>query len=175
MQTIPHNQNLPIIVMGVSGCGKTAIGTRLADKLGLDFIDGDKFHPLSNIKKMQSGIPLTDEDRWPWLSLVAQAIQPKYKEARPIVVACSALREVYREFLQIQIGAPIHFVHLQGSKQVISQRLKSRSGHFMPDKLLDSQFATLESPGANENVTTINIDKSIDDILDEALQGLKRT
>ena len=185
MQTIPHdqnslnqtspNQNSPIIVMGVSGCGKTAIGTRLANKLGLEFIDTDKFHPPANIIKMQSGIPLTDEDRWPWLSLIAQAVRSRDAKAPPVVVACSALKEVYREFLRTQIGAPLRFIHLHGTKQLITKRLKSRSKHFMPSKLLDSQFATLESPGANENVTPINIDKSIDDILNEALAVLKRT
>ena len=171
-------QILPIIVMGVSGCGKTMVGSKLAKRLKWEFIDGDKLHPISNIQKMKTGTPLTDDDRWPWLEKIAyQMGEHKTQEdqirAHKIVVACSALRQTYRQYLRDQIKGPIRFIHLHGSKEIIAQRLSARQNHFMPPHLLDSQFATLEAPGQDENVISINIDQPVDTILNNAISALK--
>ena len=155
-----------IVVMGVSGCGKSTVGQLLAEKLSARFIDGDDLHPESNKAKMAAGNPLNDEDRWPWLALVGQALAEGQT-----VVACSALKRVYRE--RILAAAPqTKFVHLSGSREVLEQRLGARSGHFMPASLLDSQLATLEPLAADEPGLVIDIDQPVADIVAQAVGEL---
>jgi carbohydrate kinase (thermoresistant glucokinase family) len=158
-----------IVVMGVSGCGKSSVGIALADALGARFIDGDDLHPAANKAKMSAGIPLDDDDRWPWLDLVSKALA----EAGGTVIACSALKRVYRE--RILAGAPnTFFVHLDGSREILEQRLGSRTGHFMPATLLDSQLATLEPLAGDEPGAVIDIDQPISQIIGEAVRVLEK-
>ena len=141
-----------IVVMGVSGSGKTAVGEALAKRLGWAFEDADSWHPASNIEKMHSGAALTDEDRKPWIQSLSNAIRDWIAEKRDVVLACSALREWYRHALRA--GVPeqqsVRFVYLKGTYEEIDRRLRVRSGHFMPESLLKSQFATLEEPDSPE-------------------------
>lgn len=131
-----------ILIMGVAGAGKTTVGRRLADRLGGDFIDGDDLHPPANITKMTNATPLNDSDRWPWLDSIVEAVREKIKD-RPVVVGCSALKESYRHRLA---EIPYHLVYLKGCPDEIAVRLRNRAGHFMPTKLIDSQFSDLEEP-----------------------------
>ena len=128
--------------MGVAGSGKTSVGEALAKRLGVPFRDADEFHPKANIDKMSAGIPLTDDDRWPWLDAIGKALADA--DGR-LIVACSALRRAYRDRLTRAAGRPVIFVWLDGSKETIAARMKRRKHHFMPPSLLDSQFATLEA------------------------------
>jgi gluconokinase len=134
-----------IILMGVSGSGKTTIGQRLAQALGWPFYDGDQFHPQANIAKMQQGIPLTDEDRWPWLHALRVQIAAWLQQGVSAVLACSALKQAYREYLLID-ETQVKLVYLKGDYDLIHARLAQRHGHFMPPELLASQFAALEEP-----------------------------
>lgn len=147
--------------MGVSGCGKSTIGSALAARLGVDFIDGDDLHPESNKRKMASGKALTDLDRVPWLEEVARNLITHEK----LVLACSALKRSYRD--EITKNAPgVNYIHLSGAKELISSRLQSRSGHFMPVALLDSQFETLEELDPSESGKVVDISKSVSEIVD---------
>src|SRR5262249_24658510 len=134
-----------IILMGVSGSGKTTIGERLARALGWPFYDADQFHPPANVTKMQQGMPLTDEDRWPWLQALRTHIETCMHQRVSAVLACSVLKQAYREHLIID-EAEVKLVYLKGDYDLIHERLAQRQGHFMPPGLLDSQFATLEEP-----------------------------
>lgn len=145
-----------LVVMGVAGSGKSAVGAALAVALGAPFRDGDDLHPAANIAKMSVGQPLTDADRWPWLAMVGQALA-----AGPMIIGCSALKRSYRDFIVQQAGATVTFVHLDGSRAVIEARLRARQGHFMPPILLDSQFAALEPPMPDENAITVSIDQPL--------------
>jgi carbohydrate kinase (thermoresistant glucokinase family) len=154
-----------IVVMGVSGCGKSSVGIALAESLGARFIDGDDLHPEANKAKMGAGVPLDDSDRWPWLDLVSKALVPG------TVIACSALKRAYRE--RILAGAPnTFFVHLDGSREILEQRLRARAGHFMPASLLDSQLATLEPLGADEFGCVLNVEDSISRLVEQARKAL---
>jgi carbohydrate kinase (thermoresistant glucokinase family) len=158
---------MKIVLMGVTGCGKSTVGAALAEKLGITFIDSDALHSESNKKKMSSGTPLNDSDRQPWLQAVSNALQSHEN----IVVACSALKKSYRE--KILAGAPTtQFIHLVGSQELISARLTERSHEFMPIELLDSQFQTLEHLDDSECGKDFDISKSIDEIVDEALSWI---
>lgn len=142
-----------LVVMGVSGCGKSLIGSMLAFSLGCTFEDADDFHPPANKEKMSARIPLTDEDRWPWLQALRARILEVRAQAPCYVQACSALKRVYRDILRgDDTRSELLFVFLRGSKELISARLAARKGHFMPASLLDSQFATLEEPGPDEAI-----------------------
>lgn len=146
-------QRLPVlVVMGVSGCGKSTVARLLADRLGWDLQEGDDLHPPANVAKMASGVPLTDDDRWPWLDLVAGWITERTAAGRPGIITCSALRRVYRDRLA---GDGVIFVYLEGTKERIADRLAARNDHFMPAGLLDSQLETLEPPGEDENVVSV--------------------
>ncbi len=158
-----------VCVMGVAGCGKSTIGQGLAAGLGAAFLEADALHPPSNIAKMSAGTPLTDEDRWPWLDAIAAAVP---REGRA-VIACSALRRAYRERLAAGAGEPVFFVHLTGSREEIAQRMTLRTGHFMPTALLESQFATLEPPGADEPHLALDVALPADALIEKALEDLR--
>lgn len=145
---------LTIVVMGVAGCGKSTVGAALADQLGVHFVDGDDLHPASNVAKMRSGTPLTDDDRWPWLDAVGTVLADAFAHPDGVVVACSALRRQYRE--RIRAASPqARFLLLAVSPAVATARLAARGGHFMPASLIASQFATLELPAADERDVTV--------------------
>lgn len=143
-------------MMGVSGSGKTTIARGVAARLGWEVLEGDNFHPPANIAKMESGIPLEDADRWPWLAAIAREIDALRTAGRSAVVACSALKRSYRAIL---IGGrpDVALVYLQGTHDLIAARLAARKGHFMPPGLLDSQFATLEEPGPDERPVALSV------------------
>lgn len=161
-----------IVVMGVSGCGKTSVGIDIAARLGFGFVEGDTLHPRGNVEKMSLGIPLTDSDRWPWLDLVGAALRQAHEEGRGLVVSCSALKKSYRHRLRHAAGGPVSFVFLDGSRSVLQARMADRRGHFFPPALLDSQLAALENPAGEELVVTVDIDAPVDRIVDRALNGL---
>jgi gluconokinase len=151
--------------MGVSGSGKSTIAGNLAARLGWTFEDGDKFHPASNVAKMSAGHPLTDEDRWPWLQAIADEIDRISEAGGHVVIACSALKRAYRNVL-VHGRSDVRMVYLDGTRELIAARLAARKDHFMPPALLDSQFKTLEPPGADENPITVSIDASVEAIID---------
>jgi gluconokinase len=159
------------IVMGVSGSGKTTIAAGLARQQGWLLLAGDKFHPPSNIAKMQAGTPLTDADRWPWLRALAAREDELLAAGQSAVVACSALKRAYRDIL-IGSRPDTRLIYLRGSKALIADRMKSRHGHFMPPLLLDSQFETLEEPGPDEHPITIDIGGTPEAIIQEAIRRL---
>ena len=146
-----------LVVMGVSGSGKTTIAALLAGRMGWEFEDGDDFHPPANVAKMHGGTPLTDEDRWPWLRAMAAWIDATRGAGRHGVLACSALKRAYRAIL-VGDRPDVRLVYLQGSKALIGQRQAARQGHFMPPGLLDSQFATLEEPGPDERPIVASVE-----------------
>lgn len=146
-----------LIVCGVSASGKSSVGRALADRLGGEFVDGDDYHGQENIKKEAAGYPLDDDDRWLWLDRIGTDLATR---EGLMVCACSALRRVYRERLQSSSGEALLFVFLEGSRACIESRMASRSDHFMPISLLESQFQTLEAPGEDENVIAVDVDHS---------------
>lgn len=143
-----------LVIMGVSGSGKSTVAALLAGQLGWDLAEGDDMHPDENVAKMHAGQPLTDEDRWPWLETVASWISEHTMAGAPGIITCSALKRIYRDVLR---GNHVTFVHLVGSKDQIGRRLIARTGHYMPAGLLDSQIATLEPPGPDENVLEVDV------------------
>ena len=151
-----------IVLMGVSGCGKTTVGVALGERLGVDYRDGDDLHSPENIAKMSRGEPLTDDDRWPWLALVGQDLS---EAGTGIVVGCSALKRRYRDRIRQVAARKVIFVHLAGARELVETRLTARSGHFMPAGLLDSQFASLEPPDADEHAVTVDIGQPLDNIV----------
>ena len=160
-----------LIAMGVSGAGKTRIGEMLAERLQCAFTDGDAFHSAANKEKMHKGIPLTDEDREPWLKTIRGAIEGKQKAGETAVFTCSSLKRKYRDILR-DGDKDVVFVYLKGSREVLEERLKTRTGHFFDPSLLQSQLDTLEEPGADEAIT-VNIELSPEAIVDEVLAQLK--
>jgi gluconokinase len=161
-----------LVVMGVSGSGKSTIAEKLAERLGWTFEDGDKFHPPSNVAKMRAGHPLTDEDRWPWLQAIADEIDRLCKASERAVIACSALKHAYRDIL-VHGRSDVRIVFLRGTQALIADRLAKRKGHFMPAGLLDSQFKTLEPPEKNEHPVTVSIDASVETIVEDIVRQLK--
>ncbi|RUM25983.1 gluconokinase [Rhizobium vallis] len=161
-----------IIVMGVSGCGKSSVGEKLAEALHLAFVEGDALHPTANVEKMSKGIPLTDEDRIPWLDRIGEVMKASLEKSKGIIVSCSALKRLYRDRLRAAVGGNLFFVYLEGSKALLTKRMGERKGHFMPVSLLESQLATLEVPTGEPGVVTVDIDDTVDGIAATALQGL---
>lgn len=160
------------IVMGVSGSGKTTIAAGLARREGWLLLEGNSFHPPANIAKMKAGIPLTDEDRWPWLQAIAAREDELIGARQSAVVACSALRRTYRDVLAG--GRPdTVLVYLRGSKALITERMKARKNHFMPPALLDSQFATLEEPAQDEHPIIVDIGGPAEAVIKEVISRLK--
>ncbi len=161
-----------LVVMGVSGSGKSTVAAMVADRLGWDLAEGDDMHPPANVAKMQAGTPLTDEDRWPWLDVVASWIGDHLDRGRPGVVTCSALKRSYRDVLR----APgVVFVHVAGDGTLIADRMAARSGHFMPTSLLASQLATLEPPEADEVHLTVAADRTPQEESAEVVERLGLT
>ena len=169
-----ETDNIPcaLIVMGVSGSGKSTIGERLAERLAWSYEDGDKFHPASNVAKMSAGQPLTDMDRWPWLMAIADEIDRVCLAGKHAVIACSALKRAYRNVL-VHGRSDVRIIFLSGTQALIANRLAQRKGHFMPPGLLESQFETLEPPEADENPVTVSIDASADAIVDDIVRQLR--
>ena len=160
-----------LVVMGVSGSGKTTVAAMLADALGVEFLEGDDFHPRSNVDKMKGGTPLTDEDRWPWLRAIAKQIDVWRAAGKAGVVTCSALKRAYRKVL-IGDRREVRLVYLRGSHGLIHARLAARHEHFMPIGLLDSQFATLEEPGLDERPVVVDVGGTPAGIVAEIIRQL---
>ena len=158
--------------MGVSGSGKTTVGEQLAARIGWRYEDADSFHPTGNIAKMSAGQPLTDEDRWPWLRAIAAEINRVAAAGERIVIGCSALRRVYRDVL-VHGRDDVRIIYLDGTQEVIANRLGKRRGHFMPPGLLASQFKTLEPPMPDEHPISVPIDAPVETIVDDILSQLK--
>ena len=148
------------MIMGVSGCGKTTLGKRVAESLGISYFEADEFHPAANIEKMSSGIPLEDEDRWPWLALIRDKVKEYQKNGESAVFTCSALKESYRFFLGEGLLEPMKWVYLKGSFDTIFKRLEQRKGHYQKAGMLESQFADLEEPDYG---LILDIEESLED------------
>ncbi len=162
-----------VIVMGVSGAGKSTIGAALARELGWRFIDADDFHPPENVAKMKAGIALEDDDRWPWLDRIGARLADGAQGPEGVVVACSALKKAYRD--RLRRAAPgVRFVFLDGPAALIESRLAGRSGHFMPGALLASQLETLEIPGSGEgDVLRVSVELPVDEVVSRAVKALE--
>lgn len=160
-----------LVVMGVSGSGKSTIADHLAVRIGWRYEDGDSFHPASNVSKMHAGQPLTDEDRWPWLRAIAAEIDRTCKASERAVIACSALKRSYRDIL-VHGRRDVRIVFLDGTRELIASRLIARKNHFMPPELLASQFRTLEPPTADERPIVVTIDRTVDIIVEDIVSQL---
>lgn len=167
--TAPAEKPIVLVVMGVSGSGKSTVAGMLAGRLGWSLEEGDDLHPAANVAKMAAGEPLTDEDRWPWLDTIAAWIQKHTASGTPGIITCSALRRVYRDKLA---GPGVAFVHLDGSRDAIATRLNSRLDHFMPQSLLGSQLATLEPLDPDESGIVVELGRSTEDEVAEILRRL---
>ncbi|NQX29211.1 gluconokinase [Microbacteriaceae bacterium VKM Ac-2854] len=161
-----------VVVMGITGTGKSTIGALLATRLGCSFVDGDRLHPAANIAKMAGGTPLTDEDRWPWLAVVGATLAESASVG--LVVACSALRRVYRDAILAEAPDAL-FVHLSGDTGLVSERMTARTDHFMPPSLIASQLETLEPLQDDEPGFAVAIDHTPDEIVDDILARLRRS
>jgi len=160
------------VLMGVSGSGKTTVAAMLAGRLNVNFLEGDDLHPPANVEKMRGGTPLTDEDRWPWLRAIAERLDQWRAAGEGGVVTCSALKRAYRDI--IVGGRPeVVLVYLRGSPELIHRRMAARHEHFMPLKLLDSQFRTLEEPAPDEHAIVVDIAATPGEIVATIVQRLK--
>ncbi|MFK4226970.1 gluconokinase [Streptomyces sp. NPDC019890] len=160
-----------VVLMGVTGTGKTTIGPLLAAELGVPYAEGDDFHPPANIAKMSAGIPLGDADRWPWLDAIGQWANSRAGMGG--VVSCSALKRAYRDRLRAAAPDAV-FLHLTGDRALIERRMTERKGHFMPTALLDSQFATLQPLGDDEAGVAVDVSGSTEEITERAVAALRR-
>lgn len=167
--TPPHA--VQVVVMGVSGSGKSTVAAILAERMGCEMAEADRFHSPANVAKMESGTPLDDEDRWPWLEAIAAWIALRAQRDDPAVVTCSALRRSYREVLRGG-GPGVRFLHLAGPQELVADRIRRRSGHFMPPQLLGSQYAVLETLGPDEPGATIDLSGTLEQIVDAAVHEL---
>jgi carbohydrate kinase (thermoresistant glucokinase family) len=160
-----------VLIMGVSGAGKTTIGAMLAAALGVPFADADAFHPAANVAKMAAGVPLTDEDRWPWLAAIGAWLDARAAAGEGGVATCSALKRVYRH--RVVADRPgVRLIHLTGAPTLIAERQAARHGHFMPPSLMASQFATLEPPGPEEAAISLSVAEPAPQVLRAALLAL---
>lgn len=160
-----------LVVMGVSGCGKSSVGEALAAHLGAPFVEGDALHPPANVAKMAAGMPLTDADRWPWLAAIAARVAA---DPAPVaVLSCSALKRAYRDLLRAEAGRPVGFLYLHGTKAVLAARMTARQGHFMPPALLASQLAALEDPRGEPGVLMVEIGAPLDAVIAAAIEAVE--
>lgn len=164
--------NQAVVLMGVCGSGKSTVAGSLADRLKLPYVDADDLHPWTNTQKMKMGVPLTDEDRWPWLERVGETLIQHRAHHGMAVMACSALRRVYREKIRDIAGQHVLFVLLHGSKDLLLERMRGRPSHFMPTSLLESQLNTLEMPSPEENALVLNIHDPIATLVDAICEAL---
>jgi gluconokinase len=160
-----------VVVMGVSGSGKSTVAGALAGRLGWPMAEADEFHPAANIAKMSAGTPLTDADRAPWLAAIRDWITDRAAAGESTVVTCSALKHAYRDVLR-EAGARVRFLHLRGAAEVIGERMRYRSGHFMPPSLLRSQFDTLEPLRSDEDGVAVDVTRAPEVIVEEAVTRL---
>ncbi|MDA9008813.1 gluconokinase [Alphaproteobacteria bacterium] len=160
-----------VVVMGVCGCGKSTLAITLAKELNGVFIEGDNLHPEANVAKMASGSALSDEDRWPWLTTVGASLSGN----EVTVAACSALKKVYRDRIRETAGRDVQFIFLNGERPLIESRMSEREGHYMPTRLIESQFAILEDPTEEADVLSISIDDTPVNITQQALNWLEKT
>ena len=160
------------VLMGVSGCGKSSVGLALAEQCAMTFIDGDDLHPKSNIAKMSSGTPLTDEDRRPWLQAVGEALK---SAPGPVVIGCSALKKRYREIIRDYTAEPVYFLHLHATVDVLQSRVNERADHFMPASLLQSQFDALEHLSDDEAGARIDIAQPLADVISQTKNHVQET
>jgi len=158
------------VVMGTTGCGKSTVGAALATQLDALYLEGDDYHSPENKQKMSGGVALEDEDRWPWLQSLGQAMA---NQKGPVVASCSSLKRSYRDYISNAAAERVLFVHLYGSKELIASRLADRKDHFMDKKLLDSQVATLELLDEGESGFTVEIDQSVDQIVRDIVSQLR--
>ena len=162
---------IKFVIMGVSGCGKTSVGEGLAEEFGLAFVDGDTLHPEANIQKMSRGIPLTDEDRAPWLAEVGRTLGAF---ERPAVIGCSSLKRRYRDIIRENAESDVGFLHLFAPKPILENRVNAREGHFMPPALLDSQFADLEHLEDDETGVVLDITRPLQNVIESANDYIER-
>ena len=160
------------VIMGVSGSGKTTIGAMLARALGVEFLEGDTLHPSGNVQRMATGIPLTDDDRRPWLMAIAQRLRDAKRAGTGLVVACSALKRSYRDLLRSRGAADVQFIYLAGDAGLIAERMAHRPHHFMPPALLASQVASLEEPSPDEDAWTCDIRQRPDTIVADLVKRI---
>ena len=160
-----------VVVMGVSGCGKSTVAAALRDRFGFDMLEGDDLHPRANVEKMRSGTPLSDGDREPWLRAVGAWMARREREGRDTVVSCSALKRGYRDLLRGE--ADVWFLHLDGAAALVGERLRARRGHFMPASLLASQFDALEPLAADEDGATIAVEGSVEEVVGRAVAAVE--
>jgi gluconokinase len=171
----PVSEPLPlVVVMGVSGCGKTRVGEGLAARLRLPFVEGDALHPRANVEKMAAGIALEDEDRLPWLDEIGMSLSAAAANGPGLVVSCSALKRTYRDRLRDATAGRLFFVFLYGRKTLLRERMEARTGHFMPPSLLDSQLATLEDPRGEDGVVAVDVAMNVEEIVAAACEGLEQ-
>lgn len=164
--------NRLMIVMGVSGSGKSVVGNYLSEQLKTSFIDGDDLHPPENVELMESGVPLDDESRKPWLAAICQKAEEFISRNQSLIVACSALKRIYRDQLRA-VSAPVYFLFLNGDRSLIHARMVARKNHYMPPELLDSQFNDLENPKGEQRVIEIDISVSVEQMLSAALDAVR--
>ncbi len=165
---------IAVVVMGVCGCGKSTLATKLAETLGGSFIEGDELHSDQNVAKMASGQPLNDEDRWPWLAEIGRTLSKDVDQRGRSFAACSALKKSYRDHIRQSCEHAVIFLYLKGEKSLIEHRMSQRKNHYMPTSLIESQFAILEEPQDEEQVIPISIDQTPDAIAKDALCLLER-
>ncbi len=163
-----------IVLMGVCGTGKTTVGQGIAERLHCTFLEGDSFHTEANVEKMRAGVPLDDDDRWPWLERLGRAIGDEAGRARQVVAACSALKRVYRDRLRLAAGGDILFIMLDGDRALLEARMKARPDHYMPPTLLSSQLAILERPEADETSITFDVTESPKALIAKAIDAVAR-
>ena len=170
--TLPHGP-LAIVVMGVSGTGKSSVAALVAEALEIDFVEGDSHHPESNITKMSEGTPLTDEDRWPWLEILAGLAHEEVAAGRSLVLTCSALKRSYRDVLRAGVtDGRVFFVHLHADLEVLSERMQQRTKHFMPTSLLTSQLETLEPLEDDETGVVVDVTPPLSDVAAATLDAI---